>query len=199
MKKLVAIALLLVPSAFFVIGCSRPPEQQFLTQFFRAARGRDNSTVGKMSAVELDPRTQGTVESFDIENVSPETRTPLTLMYSPFLYDSRAEFHLKAGVPGLGGSGPLFSAQPARNKATPQTIPILILVPTRMSFMTSQITYSGLVLGQSIHLLQAGGNPARRDAESDLAGEGKPGGRAETISGSSHQFSSNFAPRAYSY
>lgn len=78
MKRLVAIALLLVPSALFVISCSRPPEQQFLTQFFRAARGRDNTTVGKMSAVELDPRTQGSVESFSIESISPETRTPLS-------------------------------------------------------------------------------------------------------------------------
>jgi hypothetical protein len=62
----------------FVIGCSRPPEQQFLTQFFRAARARDNTTVGRMSAVELDPRTQGSVEGFSIENISEETRTPLT-------------------------------------------------------------------------------------------------------------------------
>jgi hypothetical protein len=62
MKK-VAAALLLVPSTLLVISCSRPPEQQFLTQFFRAARSRDNTTVGRMSAVEIDPRTQGSVES----------------------------------------------------------------------------------------------------------------------------------------
>src|SRR5689334_12403614 len=78
MKKVVATALLSLPSALFVIGCSKPPEQQFLQQFFRAARGRDNTTVGRMSAVELDPRTQGSVESFSIESVSPETRTPLS-------------------------------------------------------------------------------------------------------------------------
>src|SRR5436190_7213226 len=77
MKKL-AVALLLVPSTLLVISCSRPPEQQFLTQFFRAAKGRDNTTVGRMSAVGIDPRTQGTVESFSIESISPETRTPLT-------------------------------------------------------------------------------------------------------------------------
>jgi hypothetical protein len=77
MKKLAA-ALLLVPSSLLVISCSRPPEQQFLSQFFRAAKGRDNTTVGRMSAVEIDPRTQGSVESFSIESISPETRTPLT-------------------------------------------------------------------------------------------------------------------------
>jgi hypothetical protein len=78
MKKVVAAALLILPSLVFVIGCSRPPEQQFLTQYFRASRGRDNTTVGRMSAVELDPRTQGTVEDFSIESVGAETRTPLT-------------------------------------------------------------------------------------------------------------------------
>ena len=82
MRKIVAAALLIVPSMLFVIGCSRPPEQQFLTQFFRAARARDNATVGKMSAVELDPRSQGSVESFSIESASPETRSPLT--FKPF-------------------------------------------------------------------------------------------------------------------
>ena len=73
-----AAVLLLVPSTLLVISCSKPPEQQFLTQFFRASKGRDNTTVGRMSAVQIDPRTQGSVESFSIENVGPETRTPLT-------------------------------------------------------------------------------------------------------------------------
>lgn len=78
MKKVVAAALLIIPSVLFVVGCSRPPEQQFLTQFFRAARGRDNTTVGRMSAVTIDPREQGSVEDFSIETISEETRTPLT-------------------------------------------------------------------------------------------------------------------------
>src|SRR5688572_14758640 len=78
MMKKAAAALLLVPSILLVVSCSRPPEQQFLTQFFRAARGRDNTTVGRMSAVTIDPREQGAVEDFSIENIGPETRTPLT-------------------------------------------------------------------------------------------------------------------------
>ena len=77
MRKLAA-AVLLVPAILFEISCSRPPEQQFLTQFFRAARGRDNTTVGRMSAVELDPRTQGSGDDFEIVSIGPETRTPLT-------------------------------------------------------------------------------------------------------------------------
>ena len=74
----VAAALLLVPATLLVVSCSRPPEQQFLNQFFRAAKARDNTTAGRMSAVMIDPRAQGSVEDFSIENVSPETRTPLT-------------------------------------------------------------------------------------------------------------------------
>jgi hypothetical protein len=73
-----AAALLLVPATLLVISCSRPPEQQFLTQFFRAARGRDLTTAGRMSAVMIDPREQGSVEDFSIENIGAETRTPLT-------------------------------------------------------------------------------------------------------------------------
>jgi len=73
----VAAALLLVPVTLLVVGCSRPPEHQFLNQFFRAAKARDNTTVGRMSAVMIDPRAQGSVEDFSIESVSPETRMPL--------------------------------------------------------------------------------------------------------------------------
>ena len=67
-----------------VVGCSRPPEQQFLTQFFRAARGRDNTTVGRMSAVEIDPRTQGAVDDFEITSIGDEKRAPLQGSRSAF-------------------------------------------------------------------------------------------------------------------
>jgi hypothetical protein len=76
--KNVAAALLLIPATLLVVGCSRPPEQQFLTLFYRASKARDNTTVGRMSAVMIDPRTQGTIEDFSIENVGAEQRTPLT-------------------------------------------------------------------------------------------------------------------------
>jgi hypothetical protein len=71
------ITLLLLPLASLEIACSRPPEQQMLTQFFRAARNRDNTTAALMSAVTLDPRSQGSVEGFSITSVSPERREPL--------------------------------------------------------------------------------------------------------------------------
>lgn len=75
---LVVVAVMM-PLALLAVACSRPPEQQLLTQFFRAARARDNTTLAMMSAVSLDPREQGTVEDFSITSVSPEARTPLDL------------------------------------------------------------------------------------------------------------------------
>jgi hypothetical protein len=75
----VAIGLVVAPLALLGIACSRPPEQQFLTQFFRASRARDNNTISMMSAVEFDPREKGEVSSFEIAKVSEERRSPLDL------------------------------------------------------------------------------------------------------------------------
>jgi hypothetical protein len=77
-RAAVAIAFLISPLVFLAAACSRPEEQQFITQFFRAARARDNTTLAMMSAVSFSPREQGTVESFDITQVSEETRRPLS-------------------------------------------------------------------------------------------------------------------------
>jgi hypothetical protein len=71
------MTLLLLPLALFEIGCSRPPEEQMLNQYFRAARSRDNTTAAMMSTASLDPRTQGSVEDFSITSVGPERREPL--------------------------------------------------------------------------------------------------------------------------
>jgi hypothetical protein len=76
-RTTLAIALVIAPLAVLATACSRPPEQQHLTQFFRAARARDNATLAMMSAVSFDPRTQGTVEDFEITSVTPERRTAL--------------------------------------------------------------------------------------------------------------------------
>lgn len=76
-RATVAIALVMAPLALLATACSRPPEQQFLNQFFRAARARDNATLAMMSAVEFSPREQGEVTDFEIAAVSEERRTPL--------------------------------------------------------------------------------------------------------------------------
>jgi hypothetical protein len=63
-----------------VIACgSTPVEQQILTQFFRAARVRDNTTLAGMSAVNFDPRTEGTVEDFKIDSIGEPQRRKLQL------------------------------------------------------------------------------------------------------------------------
>lgn len=72
-----AAALMLAPLALLAAACSRAPEQAFLTQFFRAARARDNATLAMMSAVDFDVRERGDVTDFEITNISEEQRTPL--------------------------------------------------------------------------------------------------------------------------
>ena len=69
----------IVPMALLIAGCSRPPEQQMLTQFFRAVKARDNATLAMMSAVAIDPREKGTVEDFSITSVGAETKAPVDL------------------------------------------------------------------------------------------------------------------------
>ena len=79
-RNALAIGLVLAPLAVLAAACgSRPPEQAFLNQFFRASRTRDNTSVAMMSAVEFDPREKGEVMDFEITNVSEERRTPLDI------------------------------------------------------------------------------------------------------------------------
>ena len=66
LRAVLRCSLLLLPIALLEISCSRPPEQQMLSQFFRAAKNRDNTTAALMSTVSLDPRTQGSIEDFSI-------------------------------------------------------------------------------------------------------------------------------------
>lgn len=78
-RATLAIALVLAPLSILAAACSSaPPEQQLLSQFFRAARNRDNETLARMSAVEFRPSQQGEVTEFEITNISEERRTPLT-------------------------------------------------------------------------------------------------------------------------
>src|SRR5947207_5100997 len=58
---------------------STPLEQQLLTQFFRAARVRDNTTLASMAAVNFDPRTDGTVTDFKIDNIAAQEHRKLQI------------------------------------------------------------------------------------------------------------------------
>ena len=58
---------------------SATPEEQLLTTFFRAARVRDNTTLGNIAAITFNPRSEGTVEQFEIVSVGQEQRRGIDL------------------------------------------------------------------------------------------------------------------------
>src|SRR6266702_2526976 len=60
-------------------GCSGFSEQPILNQFFTASRLRDNTSLNNITMVSFEPRTQGTVTTFDIVSVTPERRKPLVI------------------------------------------------------------------------------------------------------------------------
>ena len=66
--------------ALMAAACgSSSPEQQVLTNFFRASRVRDNTTLANIAAVSFDPRTDGTVTDFTIAGGAEEQRRPLQI------------------------------------------------------------------------------------------------------------------------
>ena len=69
-----AVCLLLVTACG-----STPVEQQLLTQFFRAARVRDNTALASISAVPFDPRTDGSVQDFKIDNIGAQQHRKLQI------------------------------------------------------------------------------------------------------------------------
>lgn len=66
----VLVSLAVVPSACVGGG----GEEQLLNSFFRAARMRDNMTLGNIAAVNFNPNQQGVVERFTITEIGPEQR-----------------------------------------------------------------------------------------------------------------------------
>ena len=63
--------------AVMVSGCSSAPEQQLISNFFRASRMRDNTTLANISMVSFRPTEEGIVRSFDIDSISEERRRPM--------------------------------------------------------------------------------------------------------------------------
>lgn len=73
--RLTAVALFILAAT--VAGCSSSPEEQLLSQFFRASRMRDNATLANISMVSFAPADRGIVQSFDVESISEQTRRPM--------------------------------------------------------------------------------------------------------------------------
>ena len=65
----VLVALALATSA---IACAGGYEQALLTQFFAASRLDDRTALQPIATAIFDPRTDGTVLSFDIAGSTPE-------------------------------------------------------------------------------------------------------------------------------
>ena len=62
----------------FLLACSSS-DQSIVSQFFSASRLRDATALEKVATVMFDPRTQGSVTDFTIQNVTAEQRKPLPL------------------------------------------------------------------------------------------------------------------------
>ena len=75
----------------FLMGCSGGAEQKILDDFFRAARLRDNTTLGNFATVSFDPRTDGSVQKFSVVSVSEERVRPIPLkQFAQQLADAKA-------------------------------------------------------------------------------------------------------------
>jgi hypothetical protein len=68
-----------VLTLLLLVACSGAAEQTLIRQFFNASRLRDNTSLDNLSTVIFDPRTQGTVTTFTIQNIGPEQSKPLAL------------------------------------------------------------------------------------------------------------------------
>jgi hypothetical protein len=73
-------AHILAGFALLAAACgSTSPEQQVISNFFRASRVRDNQTLANLAAVSFDPRTQGTVQDFEVVSSGEEQRRALQI------------------------------------------------------------------------------------------------------------------------
>ena len=80
-RKMTSLLVTLVLALGGVLaGCGGGGEEQALiSSFFRASRFNDRATLGGISMVAFSPEEDGTVGSFDVENVAEEQRRPLRM------------------------------------------------------------------------------------------------------------------------
>jgi hypothetical protein len=63
--------------AVSLIGCSSAPEENLITNYFRASRLRDNTTLANIAMVSFRPSERGIVQDFSLTSVSEEQRRPM--------------------------------------------------------------------------------------------------------------------------
>jgi hypothetical protein len=71
---LISMATLIAVS---LIGCSSAPEENLITNYFRASRLRDNTTLANIAMVSFRPSERGIVQDFSLTSVSEEQRRPM--------------------------------------------------------------------------------------------------------------------------
>ena len=65
---------LLLSAAILAAACGvMSPEEQILAKFFRASRLIDNTVLADLATVSFDPRTDGSVQQFQIIDFGPES------------------------------------------------------------------------------------------------------------------------------
>ena len=72
MRRALALSVVSALWAFALVGCSASAEEQTLLRFFVAARTLDSTVIQKYATIGFNPRTQGVVQSFTVQAVSPE-------------------------------------------------------------------------------------------------------------------------------
>lgn len=68
-------ALAISIATLSAIGCSSPPEEAVLRQFFAAARLRDHTALASFATITFEPLIDGIVTEFDVTHVTAERRT----------------------------------------------------------------------------------------------------------------------------
>jgi len=85
---------LLLAVACTAVGCGvLSPEEQLLTDFFEAARVYDTSVMGRLSAIPMNPRTDGIVDAFTIRGVdrADDQRERVTVSANVRMFDGRSQ------------------------------------------------------------------------------------------------------------
>ena len=60
-----------------VIACAVSPEEQVLTRFFDASRALDGTQLYRLATVTLNPRIDGSIQTFSIAEQRADERAPL--------------------------------------------------------------------------------------------------------------------------
>jgi hypothetical protein len=86
------VAVLAAVAASWGCGGGVNTDEKIVKDFFRAARLRDNATLGTFATASFDPRKEGQVQSVKLLNVSEERSHPLPIRkYAEAIEQARAE------------------------------------------------------------------------------------------------------------